>query len=196
MGRGKTAPELMTDEEIIALYWERDEQAIRETDIKYGKMLFRIAYNILHDKHDCEECKNDTLFGVWNTIPPKRPLVLPAFVTRIMRNVAIKRYREKTADKRIPTELTISMEELQGVLQDGDTPEAGYAAKELGRMISNYLRTLTERGQYIFIGRFYMAETMEHLARRLGVGVGTVHREIVKIKQGLKAHLERNGVYI
>ncbi len=85
---------VIADEQIIELYWERNETAIQETETKYGKMLFRIAYNILHDRLDSEECKNDTYIGVWNAIPPTKPNVFPAFITQIMRNIATKRYKE------------------------------------------------------------------------------------------------------
>ncbi len=187
---------IIADEQIIEMYWDRNERAIHETDVKYGKMLLRIAYNILHDRLDCEECQNDTYNGIWNAIPPTRPTVFPAFITQIMRNIATKRYKEKTSQKRIPAELTVSLDELHDYLHNSDAPDVEYAAKELGKMISDYLRTLSDRQQYIFIGRFYMAETIEYLADKLGVGVATVHRDIGKIKQGLKEHLERNGVYV
>ncbi len=189
-------PSMMADEQIVELYWQRDEAAIRETETKYGKMLFRIAYNILHDRLDCEECKNDTYLGAWNSIPPTRPKVFPAFVAQIMRNTAIKRYKEITSLKRIPTELSLSLDELTDYLHDAKTPESEYSAKELGKLISDYINSLPERQRYVFIGRFYMAETIEYLAGNLRVGVGTVHRDIEKLKQGLKLYLEKNGVYV
>lgn len=98
------------DEEIVRLYFDRDEAAIRETDRKYGKFLFGIAYNILHDRLDCEECRNDTYLGIWNSIPPTRPVSFRAFITRIMRNTAIKKYKERTCLKRVPSELTVPLD--------------------------------------------------------------------------------------
>ncbi len=188
--------EKCTDEQIVELYLQRKEEAVRETDAKYGKMLFRIAYNILFDKSDAEECQNDTYLCLWNRIPPARPAALPAFIAKIVRNKAIDKYKEKARKKRVPSELTVSMDELRDVLYGTDTAEAAYSAKELGKHISDYLRTLTERQRYIFIGRFYMAESIAHLAKRLGVGVATVHRDIEKIKQGLKTYLTEKGVYL
>jgi RNA polymerase sigma-70 factor (ECF subfamily) len=82
------------DEDIIDLYWDRDERAIEETDIKYHKYLFSIAYNILYSNEDCEECLDDTYMGAWNSMPPQRPLNLKAFLTVIARRVAINRYHE------------------------------------------------------------------------------------------------------
>ncbi len=186
----------ISDDQIVDLYCNRNEQAIWETDVKYGNMLFTIAYNILYDPQDCEECKNDTYFNTWNAIPPSRPTMFSVFLSKIMRNNAINKYKEKTCQKRIPSELTVSIDELQDFLHSANTVETEYEAKELGKIISEYLRVLTKRQRYIFMERFYFAETIEHISKECGIGVATVHREITKIKQGLKAHLERNGVYL
>lgn len=91
MSKSTEQQEIIADEQIIELYWRREEKAIQETDKKYGQFLFRIAYNILHERLDCEECQNDTYLGVWNAIPPTRPTVFPAFITQIMRRIAINR---------------------------------------------------------------------------------------------------------
>ncbi len=109
----RTEPQ-MTIDEIIEMYWQRDERAIHETDEKYGQFFFRIVYNILHDRLDCEECQNDTYLGVWNAIPPTKPFVFPAFITQIMRRSAINRYKEKTSKKHISSEFTVSMGDLIG----------------------------------------------------------------------------------
>ena len=187
---------VIADEQIINLYWQREETAIQETDKKYGKFLFRIAYNILHDSLDCEECQNDTYLGVWNAIPPTRPTVFPAFITQIMRRIAINRYKEKMSKKRIPFELTISMDDLNDTLHSGNTVEADFEAEEIGKLINEYVRKLSDRQRYIFIERFYLAETVETIAKDLSISTPTVYREIEKIKKGLKLHLERNDVFI
>lgn len=187
---------IIADEQIIELYWQREEAAIQETDKKYGQFLFRIAYNILHDRLDCEECQNDTYLGVWNAIPPTRPTVFPAFITQIMRRIAINRYKEKTSKKRIPSELTVSMEDVNETLHSDDTVETEYAAEEVGKIINDYVRELSDQQRYIFIDRFYLAEPVETIANDLSISVPTVYREIEKIKQGLKLHLERNDIFI
>lgn len=187
---------VIADEQIIELYWQRNENAIQETDKKYGQFLFGIAYNILHDRLDCEECQNDTYLGVWNAIPPTRPIAFPAFITQIMRNIAINRFKEKTSKKRIPSELTVSIEDVNNILHSGDTVAAEYEAEEVGRIINDYVRQLSDRQRYIFIDRFYLAEPVETIANDLSISVPTVYREIDKIKQGLKLHLERNDIFI
>ncbi len=196
MNKGSNTQMKTSDERIIELYWQRDEKAISETEIKYGRMLFRIAYNILHDRSDCEECQNDTYLRIWNRIPPTRPNIFSAFISKITRDLAIDKYKEKTSQKRIPSELTVSLEELRDVLHRDDSPEGEYLAAELGKLLSDYVRELSQRQQYIFIERYYFGSTIESIAKEIGVGVGTVHRETEKIKEGLRIYLERNGVYV
>ena len=115
----KTKKQHLSDEEIIELYWKRNEDAIQQTDVKYGKYLFTIAYNIVHDRLDSEECLNDTYLGTWNKIPPERPLVFNVFLSRIMRNVAINRYKKNNAAKRVPQGLIVPLEELGDTLGVG-----------------------------------------------------------------------------
>lgn len=196
MSKSTEQQEIVADEQIIELYWRREEKAIQETDKKYGQFLFRIAYNILHERLDCEECQNDTYLGVWNAIPPTRPTVFPAFITQIMRRIAINRYKEKASKKRIPSELTISMEDVNGTLHGDDSVAVKYEMAEVGKIINNYVRELSDRQRYIFIDRFYLAESVETIATDLSISVPTVYREIDKIKHSLKLYLEWNDVYI
>ncbi len=185
-----------SDEQIIELYWKRDEKAIRATDIKYGKRIFHIAYNILHDKSDSEECQNDTYLRIWKRIPPTRPSSLLAFASKISRDAALDKYKMRMSQKRIPSELTVSLEELTEIMPTYDLAEKEYEIRELSQIISNYLREIPKRQKYIFMGRFYFGCTMEEIADKLSVNASTVQREIVKIKQNFKIYLERNGVYL
>ena len=195
----ETQKTIVADEQIVELYWERNDKAIRLTDDKYGQFLYRIAYNILQNKLDCEECQNDTYLGIWNSIPPNRPVGpvgFSIFISKIMRNIAIMKYREKTRKKRISSEMTVCIDNLKDTLQSNDSMEEEYLAEELGKLINDYLKKLTERQQYVFVGRFYMGDKLEVIAEELNVHVSTVHREIERLKKGLKSHLERNGVYV
>ena len=192
----QTAQTVLTDEQIIDLYWQREERAIKETDNKYGRYLYRIAYNIVHDQCDSEECQNDTYLGVWNAVPPNRPLVFPAFLTQIMRRIAISRYREKMSKKRIPSELTLAMEDLTEILHDEVTVESELESIEIGRLISDYVKGLSDKQQYIFVARYYMAEPVSNIAKDLKINNSTVYKHLDKIKQGLKIFLENKGVSI
>lgn len=192
----KTQKSISSDDEIMDLYWARDDKAIVLTADKYGRFLYRIAYNILHDPSDCEECQNDVYFGIWNAIPPSRPQVFPAFISKIMRNTACKKYKEKTRKKRIPSEMIVSLHEMEDFLHSADSVSTECSADELGEIINDFLSRLSERQQCIFIGRFYMGDTLEVIAEEFCIHVSTVHREIEKIKHRLKSHLERRGIYV
>ena len=186
----------MDDEKIVALYWERDEKAIEETDFKYKKYLFSIAYNVLHDRLDCEECLNDTYLGAWNAIPPTKPNVLKAFLTTITRRIAIKRYHSKGKQRVIPSEMTSSLSELEDfVAGDGDV-DADFDAERLGRVISDFVRSLSERRQFIFMSRYYLADPIDTIASDLSLSRSMVNKELAAIRSALKEKLESEGYSI
>ena len=183
----------MSDEQIVELYWQRDERAIRETDRKYQHFLLTVAHNILRDAQDCEECLNDTYLEAWNAIPPTRPKVLQAFLATIMRRTAIDRYKAGKRQKRIDSELTVALSEVEEFLADGSDPAAELDARELGRVISEFIRALPKRRMYIFMSRYYTARPIGEIARLLGCSESTVNKEIAAIKRDLKEKLEKEG---
>lgn len=183
----------MTDEQIIQLYWQRDEQAIKETDIKYKRFLLSVAYNILHDTCDSEECLNDTYLGAWNSIPPARPTLLQAFLATIMRRTAIDCYKARTRQKRINSELTVSLSEVEDFIADDYDIYSETDAKELGRVISDFVRSLSDRKMYIFMSRYYFARPIKEIAKLLECSEATVNKEIAAIKRDLKEKLEKEG---
>lgn len=182
-----------TDERIVELYWQRDEMAIQLTDDKYGKYLYAIAYHILHDSMDCEECLNDTYLGTWNTIPPSKPNPLQLFVAKIMRNIAVDKFRGRMAQKRIPSELMVSLQELDECLSYAPTPSEEYDMKELVAVMNGYLRGLPERQEFTFVCRYYYADTVEDIAKMLDVGTATVYRDLKAVREGLKNCLIKEG---
>ena len=184
---------VMSDEQIVELYWQRNEQAIKETDRKYQHFLLTVAHNILRDAQDCEECLNDTYLGAWNAIPPARPKVLQAFLATIMRRTAIDRYKAGKRQKRIDSELTVALSEVEEFLADGSDPAAELDAHELGRVISEFIRALSKRRMYIFMSRYYTARPIGEIARLLGCSESTVNKEIAAIKRDLKEALEKEG---
>lgn len=189
----QTAKLPLDDEMIITLYWERDETAIEETDFKYKNYLFTIAHNIVHDRHDSEECLNDTYLGAWNAIPPARPNMLKAFLTTIARRAAIKRYHSKSRQKAIPSEMTVSLSELEDfVAGDGDVG-AAFDAKRLGQIISDFVRSLSQRRQFIFISRYYIADPIDTIARDLSLSRSMVNKELAAIRSALRKKLESEG---
>ena len=186
----------MTDEAIVELYWNRDENAIMETDFKYKKYLFSIAYNLLREKLDCEECLNDTYLGAWNSIPPSRPNVLKAFLTTITRRIAIKRYHASVRKKVIPSEMTVSLSELEDFIASDDEIGADFDTERLGRVISDFVRTLSERRQFIFMSRYYVADPIDTIAHDLSLSRSTVNKELAAIRSALKEKLESEGYSI
>lgn len=189
----ETIDNVMEDEKIIELYWDRNEQAIAETDKKYKRYLYGIAYNILHNDPDCEECLNDTYLGTWNAIPPSRPSIFQIFLSKIMRNTAITRYKRNSADKRIPSEMTVSLEELDQCIPKSLSTEEEYLVSELSRILSGYIRSLSEDDAFVFFCRYYCSDKISDIASMLRVSERTVFRKLTDIKQDLKKLLEKEG---
>ena len=185
----------LSDEEIIELYWNRNEKAITATDDKYRQFLFTIAYNIVHDDLDCEECLNDTYLGTWNRIPPTRPNVFQAFLARIMRNIAVNRFKHNTAAKRVPSELTVSLEELEGYMRSDLTVEDEIAIGQLSDALNAYLRNLPERERLVFMCRYYYADKVIEIADMMGISRNTITKYLTDIREGLKDHLIKEGVW-
>ena len=138
----------MNDQEIIALYFARDEQAIRETDRSYGKACMQVSMNVLSSHPAAEECVNDTYLRTWNAIPPARPHSLGAFVCRIARNLSLNRLKELTAAKR-GRELTVSFEELEACI-----PMPDEQSPALAEEISAFLRSQGDTDRVLFVGRY------------------------------------------
>ena len=181
----------LTDEAIIDLYWERDERAIEETDRKYRNYLLTIAYNIVHDEPDCEECLNDTYLGTWNRIPPIRPGIFSVFISKIMRNIAVGRYRKNTASKRIPSELVVSLGELDECIERA--PEDELVLAELARLLNEFLKSLPKREEFAFVCRYYYSDKIGDIARMLGLSENTVLRDLAKTRAALKEKLNGEG---
>ena len=191
--QSKSGAELLDDAEIVELYWQRDQAAIAATDAKYKKHLMAVAYNIVHDLQDCEECLNDTYVGTWNAIPPARPTALRAFLTTIMRRIAINRYYSNQKATRVPSEMTVALSEIEAFTDDGTSVEQEADARRIGQVISRYLRTLTKRQRYIFMSRYYVASTVDSIASSLHVSRSTVNKQLALMREGLKQALESEG---
>ncbi|WP_312643322.1 sigma-70 family RNA polymerase sigma factor [Hydrogenoanaerobacterium sp.] len=159
----------MDDEMIIDLYWERSESAISETSKKYGSYCRSIAYNILADYLDVEECENDTYVAAWNTIPPTRPKILKSFLGRLMRNIALDRYDYNKAQKR-NNEFDILLSELGDCIAGQDTEskyESGYVAKS----ISDFLRSIDTQSRLVFIRRYWYSDSINDISVGFGMSV-------------------------
>ncbi|MBR5969254.1 MAG: sigma-70 family RNA polymerase sigma factor [Lachnospiraceae bacterium] len=153
-----------TDQEIIALFFERDESAILETEKKYKGYCLSVAHNILGDAGDAEECVSETWWKAWKAIPPARPKVLKLFLAKITRNLAFDLYRKNRAEKR-NAGVTLSLEELQECTADtADTPERIMEAEEMRESINRFLRALPERECDVFLRRYFFGENIRTIA--------------------------------
>lgn len=184
---------VMSDEKIIDLYWQRNEQAIKETDIKYRKYLLSVGMNIVHNMPDSEECLNDTYIGAWNAIPPAKPILLQAFLTTIMRRTAINRFNANKTQKRIVSDFAVPLFELEYLIADEGDLRDKIETKELAKSISNYVRSLPDRQMCIFVSRYYISNSLSEISKELGCSISTVKRELTLIKDGLKKWLEEQG---
>ena len=183
----------MEDEQIIDLYFAREEQALAETDRKYGPYCFALANNILHNDQDAEETVSDTWWKAWNAIPPKRPAVFRMFLAKITRNLAFSRWRRETAGKRGGGEIALVLEELEACIASPGRVEEGLEGKELARTIRAFLDTLSERDQNIFLRRYFFVEESETIAIRYGMKPATVRRTLTRIRTRLRKYLIQEG---
>ena len=157
----------MEDEKIIALYWNRNEDAITETSSKYGKLCYLVATNILSSREDSEECVNDTYLGLWNTIPVQRPSRFSVFASRITRNLALKRFEYLSAAKRNP-EAVCSLEELGDCVSGKESIESELENRRLEQTIDNFLWQQGEEKRNIFLRRYWYFDSIEAICRCTG----------------------------
>lgn len=182
----------MQDNEIIGLFFTRDEKALSETGSKYGNKLLGIAKSVLDSKEDAEECVNDTYLAVWNSIPPERPLSLFAYVSKIVRNTALTRLRDNSAQKR-GRNMTVCIDELEDVLPDGESVFDSVAASELTELINRFLRTCGQDERDIFILRYYGYMQVSDIAKKYGFTQSRVKMTLKRCRDKLAEYLERNG---
>lgn len=180
----------MKDAQIIKLYWERKESAITETRNKYGPYCFSIAYNILSDREDSEECLNDTWLKTWNTIPPQRPGHLRLFLARITRNLAFDKFRFNTAVKRRNSEACILLEELNDCIPAKDSVEEYIAARDLQDTINRFLHSLPRRDCDIFLLRYFYGDSVKWIAEKYNMTENNVSTHLFRIRKELKVYLE------
>lgn len=182
----------MDDLQIIELYFERNEDAIQQTDAKYGKLCHRIAYNILHSREDSQECVNDTYMGAWNAIPPTRPRNLMAFLCKIARNLSLKRLEYLTREKR-SAEMEVALEELEAILPD-DRYARDADGEELGQLISSFLRTQKKEARDVFIRKYFFFDSVKEIADRYSLTESKVKNMLLRTRNRLKEYLIQEGV--
>lgn len=183
----------MEDEQIIELFFARNQQAITELAAKYGSVCYKLSYQILNNQLDAEECVNDAYLGTWNAIPPARPNPLRAFLCKIVRNLSIKRYHANTAIKRNST-YGVALREFEQEVTAPDTVEGEVEAKALARLIEAFLDSLTVENRVIFMRRYWFSDSYEEIAQRVGLTEKNVSVRLTRLRKQLKEHLQKEGV--
>lgn len=183
----------MEDEAIIALFNERSEQAIAELMKKHGASIRNITANILRNPLDVEESANDTYWRVWNAIPPEVPKSLRAFVCSVARNAALTRFHANTAQKR-NSHYDIALDELEECVPALGSVESELEAKELSRYINDYLGSLSYDDRFLFVRRYYYADSVTSIAEAMQLTPHRVSVRLFRIRERLEKHLRKEGM--
>ena len=183
-----------TDAAILGMLFARDETALTEIQSVYGKLCFKLANDILNCREDSEECVNDMLLKVWQTIPPKRPDSLLAYVITIIRNAAVNKYHALRAQKRGGKQFAEAWDELETTLQSTENLNETVEQHELTRKIEGFLDTLSVQTRNIFLRRYYMSESIPEIAERYDMGVSAVKISLMRTREKLKKYLQGEGL--
>ena len=182
----------MEDQCIIGLYFKRSERAIEETDKKYGGYCYSIAYNILSNREDSQECVNDTYLAAWKTIPPRSPNFLKAFLGKLTRYISIDRWRKRNTRKRGSGEIVLSLDELEQCVAKGN-PENELSLKELTRAMNEFLSTLSEAERNVFLSRYWYMDPIETISQMSGFSQSKVASMLYRLRGRLRKKLTEEG---
>lgn len=186
----------MEDSEIIELYWNRSEQAIKETTRKYGGYCRSIAEHILKNQEDSEECVNDTYLRAWNSIPPERPMYLRAWLGRITRNLSFDRYKMGKTQKRGGKETVLLLSELEDCIPSALDVEQTWENEQIAKLISSFLREQPMEKRVIFVRRYYYGDSILEISGRFSMGESKIKSILFRLRKSLKAYLEKEGVVL
>ena len=183
----------MEDRQIIDLYWNRSEEAISQTDKKYGPYCYKIAYNIFGSKEDSEESVYDTYMDAWNAMPPNRPTHLACFLGKITRRISIDRWRGRTAAKRGGKEIDLALDELEWCVSDSRSLEDEIDRKELIRAVNCFLDSLSVTERRVFLQRYWAMESIESIAVTYHFSQSKVSSMLHRTRKKLRIALEKEG---
>ena len=183
----------MDDIRIVELYWARNEQAIAETERKYGKYLNSIAYNILYSHEDARECVNDTYHDAWRAMPPHKPSVLSTFLGKITRRLSIDRLRHQNAAKRGGGEYPLALDELGECVSGKDCVENELERRELAGLIDDFLGGLGSTERKVFVRRYWHLDSVQSIALRFGFSESKVKSMLSRIRTRLRLYLTKEG---
>lgn len=184
----------MDDQKIIDLYWSRSEHAIAESDKKYGKYCYSIAYNILTNNEDAEESVSDTYMAAWKAMPPKRPAILGTFLGKITRHLAIDRWRARNRYKRGGGEIVLALEELEDCIAADQTVEKAYERRQLALVFNRFLESLPETERRVFICRYWYLDSISVIANYYGFSDSKVTSMLYRTRKKLRETLKKEDL--
>lgn len=185
----------MKDEKIIELFFARDEEALRQIEKKYGALCSYVASNFLALREDREECVNDVMLALWNSIPPEKPQNLPGYISEVTRRQAINKSRAANAWKRGGQVTTVN-EEFLSMLDDGTDLAELYESRRAGKLISRFLRTLADRERRMFLMRYWFDMSPTEIARQFSCGESRVKMTLLRTRRKLADYLKKEGIMI
>ena len=184
----------MEDAKIIALFFERNEQAVKETDTAYGRKLYVLSNNILNNREDAEESVSDTYMETWKTIPPKRPKYFYAFLASICRNLSLNRLDWKMAAKR-NAEVVELTQEMESCIPDR-RQDAEPDRRELRQALERFLESLSKESRLIFLRRYLYVDTVAEIAARYGISESKVKTQLHRTRNKLRNFLAKEGICV
>jgi RNA polymerase sigma-70 factor (ECF subfamily) len=183
----------MDDDKIIELFWERSEDAIRETEAKYGRYMTSVASNILTDEQDRRECISDALLAAWNAIPPAKPPVLKLYLAKITRNLAVNKWRRLSAEKRRGGQTAAVFDELAELPDEKDPAQEVADSMALAQALSSFLRASGKIKRAVFIKRYWLFMPIKEIARSTGLSESNVKVMLHRMRSELRKHLAKEG---
>ena len=186
----------MDDKKIVELYWQRNEDAIKETKGKYGRYCYAIAYNVLSNREDAEECENDTYIEAWNSMPPEKPDPLRSFLGMLSRRISLDKWRRKNAEKRGGGETVLSFDELEECIPYDKSIDEELSARELAEVVSRFLAALPEVECNVFLRRYFYFDPINDICKRYGFGQSKVKMMLKRTREKLLKKLTEEGIFI
>lgn len=181
----------MDEGRIMEMLFSRSQQAVEELRKKYGKLVLRIANNVLNNYEDAQECENDTYLAIWNSIPPKRPESLINYTCGIAKNISLKRYRDEHCQKR--SAVFVAIDELADCLPSPSVDEQ-WSAMQTGKAIDAFLDTIDQESRLAFIYRYWMGDSVKEIAKVLGGTENSISLRLNRTRKKLKEYLKEEGL--
>ncbi len=186
----------MEDSQIIALYWNRSEEAISETAKKYGRYCHAIARNILNNDEDAEECVSDAYLRLWNAIPPMRPNRLPTYLGRIVRNLSLNKREKASAEKRGAGQIPLILGELEECIPDSSQEDTVTEAILIRDVLDRFLEALPPYARKIFVRRYWYMSSLKEIAAEYGISEGNAAVSLLRTRMKLRTVLEKEGIHL